>query len=382
MWKPSTPCRASSLETVSLLTSSHFLSACVKCVARSAMLLASGVVLQSKATWLSSSLRPRLQSLRMPCEKSWWHGISWKIASSMKCYILATSYKLQQTHFRPQPPRSQFHRHDLRDYQFRFHRYLGRLLDYHHRLVLLDRFMEVLNLVVVWGKCCRIYPHQRCRSSPSAFLFVSFRTPCYCSKILVTPNREYPRHKIASTIQAISRFEDGNVQSITTLSQDGLAEFLHSVDPVTTAAVETSMAPFLDNGHIDRAHKYRVQFQGAHNLKIAKFKDKGCRESIVLPNTPLVKERGKRSSVTEPDLTDFLYPDFLEFQSLLLQNKEVKYCIDFNVMKCTRGNVQSRLGNIRTLLDPDPIYRMRSILYFRKTNDQKSGFVERPGKLS
>jgi hypothetical protein len=63
------------------------------------MLLASGVVLQSKATWLSSSLRPRLQSLRMPCEKSWWHGISWKIASSMKCYILATSYKLQQIHF-------------------------------------------------------------------------------------------------------------------------------------------------------------------------------------------------------------------------------------------------------------------------------------------
>jgi hypothetical protein len=100
------------------------------------------------------------------------------------------------------------------------------------------------------------------------------------------------------------------------------------------------------------------------------------------PKYTLVKERGKRSSVTEPDLTDFSYPDFLEFQSLLLQNKEVKYCIDFNVMKCTRGNVQSRLGNIRTLLDPDPIYRMRSILYFRKTNDQKSGFVEWPGKLS
>ena len=223
----------------------------------------------------------------------------------------------------------------------------------------------------------------RYSQSPSSLLFVSFQAPCYCSKIVITPNREYPKHKTAGTIQAISRFKDGSVQSITTLSQDGLIEFSHSLDLAANAPVETSMTPFLDNSHIDSAHKYRVQFQGVHNLTILRASNEGqtMPQLGCHPKYTLMNETGKWLVLSELAHADYSFSDFLEFQSLLLQNKEVKGCFHFNVMKCSRGDVQSRLGNIRILIDPDPIYGTRSILYFRKTHDQKPGFVEWPGKL-
>ena len=54
------------------------------------------------------------------------------------------------------------------------------------------------------------------------------------------------------------------------ISQDGLTEFRHYMDLSSAAPRETSMIPFLDNGHIDKTHKYRVQFQGGHILKTIK----------------------------------------------------------------------------------------------------------------
>jgi hypothetical protein len=50
----------------------------------------------------------------------------------------------------------------------------------------LDRFMEVLNLVVVRGKCCRIYPHQRCRSISLCLLICKFS-----SSLLLFQNTSY-----------------------------------------------------------------------------------------------------------------------------------------------------------------------------------------------
>lgn len=194
---------------------------------------------------------------------------------------------------------------------------------------------------------------------------------------------EYHKHKIAGTVKELSRFEDGNVHSIITISKDGL-EFSHSIDLVAPSAVETSMTPFLDNGHIDKTHKYRIGFQGVHVLTTGKNENQGQRPARINP-PPTYTFFNEKGSGHFPSnrtyLTDFLYPDFLEFQSLLLQNKQVKHCVDFNVMECSKGKVQSRLGNIRILLDPDPIFRMRSVLYFRKTNDPKPGFVEWPGKF-
>jgi hypothetical protein len=61
------------------------------------------------------------------------------------------------------------------------------------------------------------------------------------------------------------------VQSITSTSEDGKTEIRHSIDLKAPALTETSMKPFLDNNHVDEIHRLRVQFQGAHNLKVTKL---------------------------------------------------------------------------------------------------------------
>jgi hypothetical protein len=61
------------------------------------------------------------------------------------------------------------------------------------------------------------------------------------------------------------------VRSVASKSQDGTTEIRHSVDLKAPALTETSMKPFLDNNHLDKTHHLRVQFQGAHSLKITKL---------------------------------------------------------------------------------------------------------------
>jgi hypothetical protein len=80
--------------------------------------------------------------------------------------------------------------------------------------------------------------------------------------------RHYLDHVINAVIQTVSRFDDGEVKSISAISQNGLIKIRHAVDPNTQDKIETSMKPFLDNGHVDKSHQMRVQFKGSHNLKI------------------------------------------------------------------------------------------------------------------
>ncbi|KAH8649682.1 hypothetical protein BGZ60DRAFT_198404 [Tricladium varicosporioides] len=174
----------------------------------------------------------------------------------------------------------------------------------------------------------------------------------------------YSSTPINVTIHAISRFDDGEVHSITSTSQDGSTEIRHSVDYKIPALTETSMKPFLDNGHLYKAQKFRIQFQGGHRLKVTKD--------------------GKVSRYSSPPLPPPIYKfsnenDYLEFQGLLL-NKDVKFCADVHYIKSTNTDEnQCPLGTIRILLDPDT--GTRSILYFRHTSDQRDGFVEWPANI-
>ena len=193
-----------------------------------------------------------------------------------------------------------------------------------------------------------------------------------------TSLRSYPNHVVNAVIHAITRFDDGDVHSITATSQDETIEIRHSVDLKAPALTETSMKPFLDNSHVDKTHKLRVQFQGAHNLKITKL-DKISRFQC----PPIYKFHNQRGNTcllnAWSSILANISTDFLEFQGLLL-NKEVKHTFDVKSIKSTTDDeAQCRQGTIRILLDP--FSRSRSILYFRHTSDQKHGFVEWPGTL-
>ncbi|KAL2065151.1 hypothetical protein VTL71DRAFT_4292 [Oculimacula yallundae] len=170
----------------------------------------------------------------------------------------------------------------------------------------------------------------------------------------------YLDFRVSAVIQKITKSDNGDVEAIDVVSLDGMVKFKHSVDPKTPSLVETSMKPFLDNSHIDKSYKLRVQFQGSHTLKIAKQNEK----SVTLPFAPVYK---------------FLnLEDHSDFQCILL-GKRVVYCADVQHIKSTDKDVQCRLGTIRILLDE--FARTRSILYFRHTPDQKHGFVEWPTNL-
>ncbi|KAH6690219.1 hypothetical protein BKA61DRAFT_715633 [Leptodontidium sp. MPI-SDFR-AT-0119] len=170
----------------------------------------------------------------------------------------------------------------------------------------------------------------------------------------------YLDYCINAVIQTITRFDNGDVETITTAGIDGMVKFKHSIDLSTPASVETSMKPFLDNSHIDKTHKLRVQFQGSHKLTIAKQND----IPAAFPFPPIYKFLNNE--------------DYYDFQSLLL-NKKVVYCADVQYIKSTDKDIQCRLGTIRILLDD--FSRTRHILYFRHTPDQKHGFVEWPTNL-
>jgi hypothetical protein len=245
------------------------------------------------------------------------------------CILVISGYNPQQIRFHIQQPQSRFRlqqlqsrfQHDIHDHQFRFHLFLAHQLDYRRHPAPMDPFMAAPNLMTTLGSCRQALggPHRVINQHPcrrhhqfvSIALFLAIcmspEIPSELFQILIRLNREYPKHKIAGAVQAILRFENGDVQSITTLSQDGLIEFNHAVDLVTATAVETSMTPFLDNGHVDKAHKYRVQFQGAHNLTIAKNENQGQRFSRIhcLPKYTLLNKPGRKLSIIKPNLTDF-----------------------------------------------------------------------------
>jgi hypothetical protein len=101
--------------------------------------------------------------------------------------------------------------------------------------------------------------------------------------------RYYLDHVINAVIQSISRFDDGEVKSISAISQNGLIKIRHSVDPNTPANIETSMKPFLDNGHVDKSHKMRVQFKGSHNLKITTMLENQGEKVLRLQFPPVYK---------------------------------------------------------------------------------------------
>ncbi|CAG8952957.1 hypothetical protein HYFRA_00007673 [Hymenoscyphus fraxineus] len=168
----------------------------------------------------------------------------------------------------------------------------------------------------------------------------------------ITYSSQTNTHTSKVDIRSISRIEDGRVQSIKSTSRD--KEFVHRVDFNAQSLTETSMNPFLDNGHVvnrDNTHRrrdWRVQFQGAHNIKVTK--PDGISRYITKPIYKFDNEK-----------------DFLEFQRLLL-NKDVKFCADVKSIKSTSDRVQCSLGTIRILLDG---YGHRSIFYFRHTTDQR-----------
>jgi len=58
-----------------------------------------------------------------------------------------------------------------------------------------------------------------------------------------------------------------------TISQDGRTEIRHLVDRTVAGNVESSMKPYLDNSHVDKVHKYRVQFLGSHIVKVTKLEN-------------------------------------------------------------------------------------------------------------
>jgi hypothetical protein len=67
------------------------------------------------------------------------------------------------------------------------------------------------------------------------------------------------------------------------------------MDRSPSAAKETSMKPFLDNGHVDRIHRYRVQFQGTHIVKGTKRDSQGLHKFERRgPSNPIYKFNNKK----------------------------------------------------------------------------------------
>jgi len=156
------------------------------------------------------------------------------------------------------------------------------------------------------------------------------------------------------------------VYQVTMATQDGSTELRHYIDRSPAAARETSMKPFLDNGHVDKIHKFRVQFQGTHILKGTKRGSQGI-------------QKFERRGPSNPIYKFGTNKDYFEFQNLLL-GKEVVLSTDVELISAAK-EAQCRLGTIRVLIDP--VYKTRSILYFRgKTKDyQHPAFVEWPTNI-
>ncbi|KAH7364643.1 hypothetical protein BKA65DRAFT_142626 [Rhexocercosporidium sp. MPI-PUGE-AT-0058] len=197
--------------------------------------------------------------------------------------------------------------------------------------------------------------HSRTHSTSS-----TSRRQSFDLERLLPVQLSYLNYQINAVIQTVTRFDSGDVETISITSMDGMMKLKHSINLSTPASVETSMKPFLDNSHIDKTHKLRVQFQGSHTLKIMKQNEKPA----IFPFPPIYKFLNNE--------------DYLDFQNLLL-SKRVVYCADVQYIKSTDKDIQCRLGTIRILLDE--YSRTRHIFYFRHTPDQKHSFVEWPTNL-
>lgn len=94
--------------------------------------------------------------------------------------------------------------------------------------------------------------------------------------------------------------DDGEINMLKIMCQDGSIELRHSVDLSSSAPRETSLKPFLDNSHIDKIHKFRVQFQGGHILKIIKRDSQGIHESekrgLHIQHNPVYKFKNKKGN--------------------------------------------------------------------------------------
>ena len=180
----------------------------------------------------------------------------------------------------------------------------------------------------------------------------------------------------------MARFDDGEVKSISSISQNGLIKIRHSIELNTPATIETSMKPFLDNGHVDKSHKMRVQFKGSHSLKITTMSESHGEKVLRLQFPPIYKFHNPKGMhaplLGRNEKLTLRLLDYIEFQSLLL-NKELKASFDIQYIKSTEKEIQCRLGTIRVLLEL--FSRTRYILYFRHTADQRPGFVEWPVDL-
>jgi hypothetical protein len=117
--------------------------------------------------------------------------------------------------------------------------------------------------------------------------------------ILMYLNRQHEKRTYNGSIHSY-RKEDGEIYMLKITSQDGLIELRHSVDLSSSAPRETSMKPFLDNCHIDKTHKFRVQFQGGHKLKITKRDSQGMHTSEKrgqhIQHNPIYKFKNKKGN--------------------------------------------------------------------------------------
>ncbi|KAF7926023.1 uncharacterized protein EAE97_010323 [Botrytis byssoidea] len=189
-------------------------------------------------------------------------------------------------------------------------------------------------------------------------------SPSVCIDPSIAVYLSYPKHAVNGFIQSIVRSDNGEVIIINTISQDGCTEFCHSVDPATPSTSQTSMIPFIDNRHADtdKTHRYRVNMQGSHRLKVTKSDE-------------LQGQKILRHSCS-PNYTFHNEKDFLEFHRLILL-KEVKHYFDVQWIKSLKDKEsQCRLSTIQIIRDA--MSRTRYILYFRKSSDRKSAFEEWP----
>ncbi|KAG9241369.1 hypothetical protein BJ878DRAFT_545321 [Calycina marina] len=74
---------------------------------------------------------------------------------------------------------------------------------------------------------------------------------------------QYHSQSFQGTVECYPRSEDGEAIGITVLSQDKRPEFRHTLE-CTLSEAENSMKP---HSHVDKAHKYRVQFLESNEIR-------------------------------------------------------------------------------------------------------------------
>lgn len=128
-----------------------------------------------------------------------------------------------------------------------------------------------------------------------------------------------------------------------------------------------------DNGHIDKAHKFRVLFQGSHVLKLLELDHQGqLKSQHHVRCSPIYNFASKTIPSGQSQF------NYIQFQELIL-GKQIALLVDVELINSSSKDpncTQCRLGTIRVLVDQT--YGSRSIFYFRRTKDMQPGFVEWP----